>query len=128
MFAFIAIALRNAGTGIAVQHGWYLYPRLDTSAEHAPLDEFVRLTRDLYIAGGEVGFWQGTYRDPSSPEYAAARAAIEAREPLMVEVLYGDHEGGQRVITRFAMMPRSEGDGWIASAGRHWQIDRDDPR
>jgi hypothetical protein len=126
---YLAIALRNAGSGIAVLHGWYLYPQIDASRNvHAPLDEFVRLTRDLYIAAGDVGFWQGTFRDPSSPEYAAARAAIEAREPMMVEVLYSDHEGGQRVITRFLMAPRSDGDGYIAGAGRHWQIDRDDPR
>jgi hypothetical protein len=41
--------------------------------------------------------------------------------------VYGDHEGGQRVISRFALRPRDD-DGWIASAARHWNIDRDDPR
>ena len=41
--------------------------------------------------------------------------------------LYGDHEGGQRTITRFAMLPRDDG-GWIAVVSRHWNLDRTDPR
>ena len=37
------------------------------TGEHAPLEDFRRLTRDLYIAPGEVGFWQGAFRDPAGP-------------------------------------------------------------
>jgi hypothetical protein len=40
---------------------------------------------------------------------------------------YGDHEGGQRVITRFVLVPGEDG-AWIAAAGRHWNLDREDPR
>src|SRR6266704_1547451 len=41
---WLAISLRNAGAGIAVLHGWRLYPerRLGDS-EAPPLDEFQRL-------------------------------------------------------------------------------------
>jgi len=42
-------------------------------------------------------------------------------------VLYGDHEGGQRTSTRFLLLPRGDGDS-IATAARHWNVDRDDPR
>src|ERR1700723_2658667 len=46
---FLAIALRNAGNGIAVLHGWRFYPDWHRDLDHAPLEEFVRQTRDLYI-------------------------------------------------------------------------------
>jgi hypothetical protein len=125
---YLAIPLRNVGSGIAVLHGWSFYSerRLGDDAHRAP-EEFTRLTRDLYVPVGDVGFWQGAFRDPSSSEFAAARAAIAARNMLTVDLLYGDHEGGQRMISRFALLPRENG-GWLVSAARHWNLDRADPR
>lgn len=129
---YLAFGVRNAGAGIAVLHGWYLYPEMEmmgaASTNRAPLDQFHMLTRDLYIPPNDIGFWQGALREPSSPDFVAARDAINARERLVIDVLYGDHEGGQRVITRFSMTPREDGDGWMVSAARHWNIDRADPR
>jgi hypothetical protein len=125
---YLALALRNVGNGIAVLHGWRFYPERQLSDRpHAPLDEFVRLSRDLYIAPGDVGFWQGAFRDPTAAEFAAAKTAIETRQPMSVDVLYGDHEGGQRVVSRFGLIPRADGD-WMAAAVRHWNVDRPDPR
>ena len=127
---YLAISLRNAGTGIAVLHGWRFYPeRLAgvSAGNPPPVEEFSRLTRDIYVAAGDVGFWQGAFRDPAVPEFAAATAAIAAHNPLTVDILYGDHEGGQRTISRFALLPRDDGR-WIAAAARHWNVDRDDPR
>jgi len=43
-----------------------------------------------------------------------------------VDVLYGDYEGGQRVVSRFGVF--REGDAWTLSVVRHWQIDRPNPR
>jgi hypothetical protein len=126
---YLAFGVRNAGAGIAVLHGWYLNDGADFGgdATHVPIDEFHMLTRDLYIPPHDIGFWQGAFRDPAAPEFAAARRAIEARERLVVDVLYGDHEGGQRVVTRFSMTPREDGN-WMVSAARHWNVDRADPR
>jgi hypothetical protein len=45
----------------------------------------------------------------------------------MLDVLYSDAEGGQRIISRYAMRPRHEG-GWLVIAGRHWNLDSVDPR
>jgi hypothetical protein len=45
----------------------------------------------------------------------------------MVDLLYGDYEGGQRMITRFAVAPRSD-DGWLVSGSLNWNLDRPDPR
>lgn len=125
---YLAFSVRNAGNGIAVMHGWHLWPERGAGREDTlPVDDFVRLTRDLYVAAGDVGFWQGTFRDPGSEEFAAARLAIERREQLTVDVLYGDELGGQRTITRFALAPR-EDDGWWVSVSRHWHVDGPAPR
>jgi len=124
---YLTLSLRNAGSGIAVLHGWHFYPARNTDLERPDADGFRRLTRDLYIAAGDLGFWQGAFRDPSEPELAAARDAIGRREPVSVDVLYGDYEGGQRVISRFAFWPRADGS-WISGVARHWNLDRSDPR
>ena len=125
---YLAFGVRNAGSGIAVLHGWRLQlerPSGDTG-QPSP-DEFTRLTRDIYVPAGDIGFWQGTYRDPSTPEFVAAAEAIRERRDLFVYVLYGDHEGGQRTVSLFAMLPRTD-DGWMVTVARHWNVDRDDPR
>jgi hypothetical protein len=126
---YLAMSLRNVGTGIAVLHGWQFYPErvLSRDRRPPPLDDFHRLTRDLYVPVADVGFWQGSFRDPAAAAFGPARAAVEAREPVTVDLLYGDHEGGQRVVSRFLLSPRDDG-AWIASSSRHWNIDRDDPR
>ena len=130
--AYFAIAVRNVGTGIAVLHGWHLFPEVELRPDvtPTPLEDFRMLSRDLYIAPDDVGFWQGALRDSRSPEYSAARRAIEAPGRMSVDVLYGDFEGGQRVITRFLLSPRESEDGvrWYASVGRHWNVDRPQPR
>jgi hypothetical protein len=125
---YLALSVRNVGTGIAVLHGWrFAAGRVSGPADHPPLDEFQRLTRDIYVAPGDDGFWQGAFRDPMSAEFVTARQAVEGRESFTIDVLYGDHEGGQRVITAFLFVPRSD-EGWLAAAGRHWNVDRPDPR
>jgi hypothetical protein len=125
---YLAIAVRNVGSGIAVLHGWYVHTdSLTGDVPHPRVEEFRRLTRDLYIAPGEVGFWQGAFRDPEDPVFAVAREAIEEPRRFGVDVLYGDHELGQRSITRFALSPRDDGR-WLATVARHWNVDRPDPR
>jgi hypothetical protein len=131
---YFAIAIRNVGTGIAVLHGWHFLPELlFERAAHVvppPLEEFITLTRDLYVAPGDVGFWQGSFRDPAGDGYREARRAVEAPQRLGVDILYGDFEGGQRMISRFMLTPRESEDGvhWYAAVGRHWSVDRPEPR
>ena len=130
---YFAIAVRNVGTGIAVLHGWHLYPEIQLGPDMGPtpLDDFTMLTRDIYIAPGDVGFWQGAFRDPATDGYRDARRAVEAPQRMSVDILYGDFEGGQRVISRFLLTPRDgDDDGlrWFASVGRHWNVDRPQPR
>ena len=131
---YFVISVRNVGTGIAVLHGWHLLPDLvlerGAHRDPPPLEDFTTLTRDLYVAPGDVGFWQGSFRDRASDGYREARRAVEARQTIGVDILYGDFEGGQRVISRFMLTPKETGDSvhWFASVGRHWNVDRPEPR
>ena len=128
---YVGMSLRNVGNGIAVLHGWKLWPERQMGADAAPppLEDMRRLTRDIYIPTGQVGFWQGVFREPDSEEFKAAADALAGRVPVSIDVLYGDHEGGQRTITRFGMVPREgEDTTWVVAAARHWSLDRDDPR
>jgi hypothetical protein len=129
---YFVISVRNVGTGIAVLHGWHLFPELQLGPDAipTPVEDFTRLTRDLYVAPEDIGFWQGSFRDPASDGYRTARRAVEARQRMSVDLLYGDFEGGQRVISRFMLTPREAGDGvrWYSAVGRHWNVDRPEPR
>jgi hypothetical protein len=131
---YFVIAIRNVGNGIAVLHGWRFIPELllgrEAHVTAPPLEEFTTLTRDLYVAPGDIGFWQGSFRDPASDGYREARRAVDARQRMGVDILYGDFEGGQRVISRFMLTPRETADEvrWYAAVGRHWNVDRPDPR
>lgn len=125
---YLAMALRNVGNGLAVLHGWDFRPeRPSVDPTHREPESFHRLTRDIYVASGDLGFWQGAFRDASDPQFQVARDAVTARQAITIDVLYGDHEGGQRTITRFALLPFEDGR-WVASASRHWNLDRADPR
>ena len=131
---YFVISIRNVGTGIAVLHGWHLIPELvlerGAHVVPPPLEDFTTLTRDLYVAPDDVGFWQGSFRDPAGDGYREARRAVEARQSMGVDILYGDFEGGQRMISRFMLTPKETDDGvrWYASVGRHWNMDRPEPR
>ncbi len=124
---YLGMSLRNVGRGIAVVHGWHFYPYGGADLPDPVIDEFHRQIRDLYVPSGDIGFWQAAFRDQGDPQYEEACKAVTAREQMTIDVLYGDHEGGQRVVTRFGVQPRDD-EGWLISAGRHWNIDRPDPR
>ena len=125
---YLVVSVRNVGNGIAVLDRWDLLAgRASTERSSGDIDRFQRLTRDIYVPAGDQGFWQGALRDPSDRLFSIARDAIRDRQPLTIDVLYGDHEGGQRTISRFFLIPTDNGD-WIASVSRHWNIDRPDPR
>lgn len=126
---YLTMSIRNAGSGIAVLHGWRIEPDPTTmgTPEHPPVEDFRRLTRDLYIPTGDTGFWQGALRDPSEEAFRQTAEAIKSGKGLTLDVLYGDHEGGQRVVSRFTMTPADEG-GHVLASSRHWNIDREDPR
>jgi hypothetical protein len=126
---YLAISLRNVGSGIGVCQAWAVRPTLGTTQNmptHVAEDEFHPHTRDLYIPAGDIGMWQGALRNPDDPLRAATAEAIDARQPLSIELLYTDQIGRQRTITRFGVIPA--GDSWLAFVTRHWYLEWDGPR
>ena len=123
---YVVLSLKNVGPGIAVLHGGRVYgTQLTSRPEHSAVEDMRMLQRDLYIAPGDVGYYQIAFRDDDSdlPE-----GFIEAMHDglISVEVLYGDYEGGQRVITRYGV--RQVDDQWQVATIRHWQLDRQEVR
>ncbi len=124
---YLTFGLRNVGTGLAVLDRWDFVAEPVGGTPHRDPADFRRLTRDLYVPGGDLGFWQGAFRDPDEPIFGVARDAINALHRVGVDLLYGDHEGGQRTITRFTLFPREDGQ-WLTAVTRHWTLDRAAPR
>lgn len=131
---YLAMALRNVGSGIGVIQGWYPTPRrILGDREHPPVEEFRPQSRDLYVPPGGIGFWQGAFRDPDDPLLEEFGKVVTARETLTVDLLYTDLYGRQQTITRFSVIPfpRHDDDDevkWLGAASRHWVLDGDGPR
>ena len=105
---YLAIALRNGGSGLAVIHGWQAAaaasrPRSASTADRASasLEEFPPPAarsvhprrRHRLLAGGAAR---------SARSRVRPRCATRSRggERVRIDLLYGDHEGGQRTIVR----------------------------
>lgn len=138
---YLAIPLRNVGAGLAVlqrydlitdnpvhesrrelEHG--LHAR--SERRYGPTEDFRRQQRDIYIASGDIGFWQAALRDDTDELHGAVDKVIDTPEALSIDLLYGDHEGGQHAVSRFNLVP--EEDGWFCTVVFHWLLDGDDPR
>jgi hypothetical protein len=139
---YLAMSLQNVGAGIAVILGW----RVDTGqiiSPNASLQEmqsgaqmvrpdpasFRPQTRDLYSPPNDLSYWQAAIRTVDDPDRARVEAAMTGTDPLLIDLLYGDQEGGQRTISRFSIA-RYGGpeDGWFPAAVSHWYLDREGPR
>ncbi len=126
---YLAISLRNVGSGIAVCQGWAARPGDSPGhmpPSHSPLEDFRLQSRDLYVAGGDIGMWQGALRDPDDPVRGELVDQIEQGQRITVELLYSDQVGRQRTISRFNLV--NAGDTWLANLNRHWYLDWDGPR
>ncbi|MDI1465862.1 hypothetical protein QEZ54_33305 [Catellatospora sp. KI3] len=127
---YLVMSVRNAGRGLAVLHGWDM-PAEEHSPHRDPAD-FRRLTRDVYVSAGDLGFSQVTVRDPTSQEFRTVCDTVTSGGELWLDILYGDAERTQRVITRFVVSRSPVADStehdWALTANRHWNLDRPDPR
>jgi hypothetical protein len=59
--------------------------------------------------------------------FRAAADVITTRRPFIIDLMYSDGVGVQRVITRYALLPGKDGT-WTTAASRHWILDRPDLR
>lgn len=65
---YLVIALRNVGNGLAVLDRWDVHAdRQAGGSAHRDRELFRRLTRDIYVPAGSVGFWQGAFATRPSP-------------------------------------------------------------
>lgn len=126
---YLAVSLRNVGSGIGVCQRWGVRPGPAASREfptHMPENEYHDQARDLYIPPGDIGMWQGALRNPRDSVRAQIAEAIDSRTPITIELVYSDLVGGQRTITRLGITPFD--DSWIATIVRHWYLDGSGPR
>jgi hypothetical protein len=125
---YFVIPLRNVGNGLAVLHGWRFEARRpEIGTPHAEPTEHRPQTRDLYVPAGDTGFWQGAIRAPDDPFREGLSEAFLTGGTLTIDLLYGDHEGGQRTISRF-ILTREEDGHWRPGVVRHWPLEGIDPR
>jgi len=139
---YLAIPLRNSGTGLAVLQGYdvivgdfvqdaYRVPEpgvLDRQQRHYQAIENFRVQqRDIYIAPGDTGYWHAAFRDASEGLHANLKTAHAKRESISIDLLYGDHEGGQHAVSRFVLLPIDDGR-WLCNVVFHWKIESRDPR
>lgn len=126
---YMAMSIRNVGSGIAVLHSWHVGP-MDTSSGlvRPPTEAFRPQQRDLYVPPNDMSFWQAAIRDRDDPDREAVVDSIESGQGILVDILYSDHEGGQRTISRFHVTPRGKTTDWLCYVVRHWNLDRPDPR
>jgi hypothetical protein len=82
--------------------------------------------RDIYVAPGDCELWLGALSDPAAGKFKTVAAAIAAGEDLTLSLLYGDFEGGQRVISQFVR--RRTNERWLSTSGRHYIVDGPDLR
>jgi hypothetical protein len=125
---YLVIPLRNVGNGLAVLQAWRLVavtPTLETP--HAEPADHRPQSRDLYVPAGDTGFWQGAVREADDPFRARLDEAFPTGGVLAVDLLYGDHEGGQLTISRFILTREQDGQ-WRPSVVRHWPLETSDPR
>ncbi|MGA0565947.1 hypothetical protein ACO2Q7_01290 [Rathayibacter sp. KR2-224] len=127
----LVMSVRNVGSGIAVLHGWSI-PEGPSAPPASPSD-FHRLTRDIYVPTQYAGFVQVAIRDPQSEAYRRVAERVRADDFVLVDVLYGDAEGTQRVISRFSVMKGpaehdSSLEEYFVTVSRHWNIDLPAPR
>jgi hypothetical protein len=138
---YMAMSLQNVGSGIAVLHGWRVDAfgmiRPNASPEEMAAEsnnirpdpaDYRPQFRDLYSPPGDVSFWQAAIRTREDPYRHLVEAAIAGPNPLTIDLIYGDLEGGQRTISRFAVT-RYPGvdDQWFPAVVRHWYLDREGP-
>ena len=125
---YLAMLVRNVGRGMAVIESWLPYASQVSSAdERVAPDDFRPQTRALWVPPGDVAFWQGALREPTESIFEPMRRAV-ASGAVSIDLLYRDHEGGQRTVSHFSMVRRGGEPGgpeatWWSSLGNHRSLD-----
>jgi hypothetical protein len=120
---YLSLSLRNVGTGIGVLLGWHPLAQFESAMDDpVPAEDFRTQTRDLYIPAGGIGLWQGALRDTSEELHGIVADIAQNPRLFLIDLLYSDHVGSQRTISRFSVIPMEDGR-WMCAVVRHWQLD-----
>jgi hypothetical protein len=135
---YLAMLIRNVGSGMAIIDAWDPIPgQMFPKDGWGAIEDFRPQSRALWIAPGDVAFWQGALRDKTDELQRAISAAV-ADGAITVDLLYLDHEGGQRTVSRFSLIrreaypaggddPESDGagrrDDWWVSLAMHRNLE-----
>jgi hypothetical protein len=131
---YLAIPLCNVGTGLAVLRGYRLQGETASDVTQDPRGVAQHRRGDLAppaavllaAAAGPADqrkpgrFLAGALRDPATPLYKEIALAVDTGGRMTVDVMYGDHAGGQPSVTRFVMLP--EAGSWRCDATRYWSL------
>jgi len=138
---YLAMLVRNVGNGMAIIEAWEPFPgQKAVNDPWGSASDFRQQTRALWIAPNDVAFWQGALRDADQLQQSVAAGVADGA--ITVDLLYLDHEGGQRTVSRFSLIrreshppesgendtPGSEdgsGDQWWVSLSMHHTLDHD---
>ncbi len=87
----------------------------------------------LATAGGTLVLAVATFGSVRSANRTARVAELSLHvlargERIVVDLLYGDYEGGQRTITRFGVTPWADHEAWRAEVLGYCNLDREEPR
>jgi hypothetical protein len=126
---YLAMLVRNVGNGMGIVEAWQPHPSQKSGSGHwGKREDFRTQTRDLWMPPGDVAFWQGALRDESESIHADLRQAIDDGA-ITIDLLYLDHEGGHRTVSRFSLIRRDDdeadgdGQGWWVTLSSHHPLD-----
>ena len=90
----------------------------------------MRIARSTLPTAGSRPVMLAIAGDSAAGKTTLTRGLVEAigsQRVFTIELLYTDHEGGQRTIGMFTLASMGESH-WLCSMVRHWNLDRPDPR
>ena len=105
-----------------VDQHWVHTPGGGATAEST--DEAIYLSMSLRNVGDGIAVLHGWVIHPEQMTGDRPHPPVSEFRRLTRDIYY---EGGQRVISRFSLLPRQDG-AWLAVPSRHWNVDRGDPR
>jgi hypothetical protein len=106
-----------AATSASVIGAWQPFAGLRTGDGLDDADGFRQQNHSLWVPVGDVVFRRGSLRDETEDSRRIITEA-DGAGALGGDLLYRDHEGGQRTVSRFTVVPDADGGRWWASTSR----------
>lgn len=116
---YLAVSIRNVGSGVAVLHGWHVQAGLQTQRSHPPLEEFTTQNLDIYVAPDGNGLWLSALRDPAPGLITAPQCWLFSARWLRLSDMTENNAAREVCIWTYWVRPEAE-EGFKALLARHW--------